>query len=318
MSALVETMAYAGQVPWHGLGTKIDDDLTVPQMLEAAELDWTVTKKPTFYEMNTPRKGKKPLRKRFQTGKFALVRESDNSILSTVSKGWEPCQNSEAFALFEEFVDRNELEMHTAGSLKDGQVVWGLAKMKSQFVLFEEDVTEQYLLLVNPHQYGRTIHLRNTPIRVVCHNTLSLSLSRGAKVSANQSHINAFDPEAMKEVIGIATLQLDKYADMARFISSKKFNDKTLEDYFDRVFPSESVKGKRSANALLAAEVIETQPGAEFGKGTFWSAFNTVTYMSDHLNGKDPSRRLHSAWFGGAANRKVAALDLAVEFAEAA
>lgn len=318
MSALVETMAYAGQVPWHGLGTPVSNDLTVPEMLEAAELDWKVTKRPTFYEMSIPREGKKPTRKRFPTGKQALVRESDNSILSMVSDNWEPCQNVDAFEVFAEFVDRNELEMHTAGSLKDGQIVWGLAKMKNQFVLFDEDLTEQYLLLVNPHQYGRTIFLRDTPIRVVCNNTLSLAISRKAKVSASQSHINAFDPEAMKEAIGIMTIQLEKYAEMARFIGSKKFNDKTVEDYFQRVWPSESVKGKASANSIRAAEILETQPGAEFGKGTFWHAFNTVTYMSDHIIGKDTSSRLNSAWFGGSAKRKVAALDLAVEFAEAA
>ena len=28
MSALVETMAYAGELPWHGLGTKVPSDLT--------------------------------------------------------------------------------------------------------------------------------------------------------------------------------------------------------------------------------------------------------------------------------------------------
>jgi phage/plasmid-like protein (TIGR03299 family) len=319
MSALVETMAYAGQVPWHGLGTKVDDDLTVPQMLEAAELDWEVVKRPTYYEMSIPRAGKKPSRKRFPTGKQALVRESDNRILSNVSGTWEPCQNHEAFSIFEEFVDRNELEMHTAGSLKDGQIVWGLAKMKNQFVLFDDDVTEQYLLLVNPHIYGRTIHVRNTPIRVVCNNTLTMSLSQDAKVSANQTHINPFDVEAMKGLIGIATLQLDKYADMARFIGSKKFNDQTVQEYFDRVWPHESLKGKtHSAKSKMAMEMLETQPGAEFGKGTYWNAFNTVTYMSDHINGKDQTQRLNCAWFGLDSVRKIKALDLAVEFAEAA
>ena len=44
MAHNVETMAYAGEVPWHGLGYRVPMDLTPDQMLEAASLDWTVTK----------------------------------------------------------------------------------------------------------------------------------------------------------------------------------------------------------------------------------------------------------------------------------
>ena len=124
MSHQVETMAYAGEVPWHGLGVKVNDDLTVDEMIAAAGLDWTVSKQPTFYRIGD---------KEIATGKFALIRNTDNQFLSNVSDGWEPCQNVDAFSIFEEFVERNELEMHTAGSLKDGRVVWSLAKMKDQF-----------------------------------------------------------------------------------------------------------------------------------------------------------------------------------------
>jgi phage/plasmid-like protein (TIGR03299 family) len=321
--AAVETMAYAGQVPWHGLGTKVSNDLTVEEMLAAAGLDWMVRKVPVFYETPAaPVFGGFRTNKvnRCGTGKQALIRDTDDSLLSVVSDSWEPCQNDEAFTIFEEFVGRNELEMHTAGSLKDGQIVWGLAKMKEQFVLFDHDVTEQYLLLVNPHQFGKAIHVRNTPIRVVCNNTLSLSLSKDATVSANQSHRCEFDPEAMKEAIGIATLQLQKYADMARFLGSRQFNTGSVTAYFDEVFPNMSVKRKKdhSRNAMIAMELLETQPGAEFGRGTWWNSFNTVTYMADHLNGKDTSKRLHSAWFGANATRKVEALNKAVEYAKAA
>ena len=325
MTAAVETMAYAGAVPWHGLGVEVSNDLSVQEMLIAAGLDWKVRKVPTFYEVKEEGKMnfsgfRMNKTKRYSTGKQALIRETDNSILTTVSKRWEPCQNDEAFTIFEEFVDRNELEMHTAGSLKDGQLVWCLAKMKERFVLFENDVTEQYLLLVNPHQFGRAIHIRNTPIRVVCNNTLSMSLAGNAIVSANQSHRTVFDPEAMKEAIGIATLQLEKYADMARFLGSRRFNNATVLNYFDGVYPNMSVKrGKEhSRNAMIAMECLETQPGAEFGAGTWWNAFNTVTYMADHLNGKDPSKRMHSAWFGQNADRKIKALNSAIEYAEAA
>ena len=34
MSHEVETMAYAGQVPWHGIGTKVAADLTPRQILK--------------------------------------------------------------------------------------------------------------------------------------------------------------------------------------------------------------------------------------------------------------------------------------------
>ena len=39
MAHNVETMAYAGEVPWHGLGKRVPADLTSDQMLQAAGLD---------------------------------------------------------------------------------------------------------------------------------------------------------------------------------------------------------------------------------------------------------------------------------------
>jgi hypothetical protein len=37
MTHAVETMAYAGDVPWHGLGQKVDDTLTPLEMMQAAQ-----------------------------------------------------------------------------------------------------------------------------------------------------------------------------------------------------------------------------------------------------------------------------------------
>ena len=81
MSHQVETMAYAGEVPWHGLGVKVNDDLTVDEMIAAAGLDWTVSKQPTFYRIGD---------KEIATGKYALIRDTDKQFLSNVSDGWEP------------------------------------------------------------------------------------------------------------------------------------------------------------------------------------------------------------------------------------
>ena len=44
MAHEVETMAYAGAVPWHGLGFKVNDDLSPQEMMQAAKCDWRVEK----------------------------------------------------------------------------------------------------------------------------------------------------------------------------------------------------------------------------------------------------------------------------------
>ena len=316
MSHMVETMAYAGETPWHGLGVRVEDTLSVKDMMKAAEIDWGVAKSPMFYDVNG---------RVINSGKFALLRETDDKFLDTVSDTWEPCQNEDAFAIFEEFVEAGELEMNTAGSLKDGQIVWGLAKMKEQFALFNDDVTEQYLLLVNPHKFGSGIHVRSTPIRVVCNNTLSFSLGTHSAVKSSQNHRQAFDVDAMKDAIGIAKEKFETYKEAAVFLSKKKFNVVTLEDYFASVFPGYSAKNseagekiKLSRAAERALEVVEHQPGAEFGKGTWWQALNAVTYLTDHELGRDADSRLRSAWFGVNKDRKNNALATAIEMAEAA
>ena len=156
-------IAYAGDVPWHGMGTKVDSNLTPAEIQVAAGLDWDVTKETMTTSSGIEIKGKK-----------ALVRSGDNKVLDVVGDNWNPVQNDEAFEFFSEFVNAGDMEMHTAGSLKGGKMVWALAKVKESFDVLKGDQVDSYLLFSNPHMYGKSIDVRFTPIRVVCNNTLSL------------------------------------------------------------------------------------------------------------------------------------------------
>ena len=71
-------------------------------------------------------------------------------------------------------------------------------------------------------------------------------------------------------------------------------------------------------NGQRALEVIDTQPGANYQKGTFWQALNAVTYMTDHELANTRDNRVHSAWFGGNRVKKINAVKKAVEYAQAA
>jgi phage/plasmid-like protein (TIGR03299 family) len=309
-------MAYAGDVPWHGLGVKVSNDLTPEQMLQAAGLDWTVDPVQLFAEVGD---------KRLYTGHRALVRSSDQRVIDVITNDWNPVQNQEAFEFFNDFVAHGDMSMETAGSLKDGKIIWALAKVKESFDLFGgKDRVDAYLHFTNPHQYGQSIDVRFTPIRVVCNNTLTLSLNTKSKNMVKVSHRREFDADMVKEALGVAKHKLDKYKEMAQFLSEKRYNNENVVDYFKRIFPVLTTKTdskkdlSNSANRALEIVKYDSQPGAEYGKGTFWELFNTVTYMTDHEIGRSVDARLTSAWYGANKNLKTKALETAVEMADAA
>lgn len=303
------SMAWAGETPWHGLGTKVSNDLTPEQMLKAANLDWSVTPVPAFATIGG---------EQVDIGRSALVRDRDNKVLDVITNDWIPNQNADAFEFFNDFVAAGEMEMHTAGSLRDGQIVWALAKIKEGFDLFGGDTIESYLLFTNPHKYGHSIDVRFTPIRVVCNNTLSLSLGMKSEKMVKVSHRNEFDGDAVKETLGIAKEKLQSYKEMAAYLGSKRYNDENIVDYFKRVFPVSGEKKEISKNAEIALNIMDQQPGAEYAEGTWWQAFNAVTFMTDHVIGRSADTRLQSAWYGYNKGLKTKALETAVEFADAA
>jgi len=313
MAHKVETMAYAGQVPWHGLGKKVPADLTPRQMLKAAQLDWKVVKVPATISNPVTMQEE-------ETGHAALVRSSDGKQLDVVTDAWNPVQNQEAFDFFHEFVMAGDMEMHTAGSLKGGQIVWCLAKVKETFELFRGDQVENYLLFTNPHRFGHALDVRMTPIRVVCWNTLTLSLSKHADKMITLNHRKKFDPEEAKKLLGIAHVKFADYREIAKFLGSKKYTQDTLVSYFNEVFPLTSNRGGKkemSRHAQAAIETVEKQPGANFAKGSWWQAFNAVTYMADHELGQNDDSRLVSSWYGTNRGRKLEALTKAKEYADA-
>ena len=324
MAHQVETMAYAGETPWHGLGTRVSNDLSVDEMLEQSGLDWKVRAIPVVGKADGIE---------IKSDHKMLIRESDNKQLTMITDKWNPVQNQEAFDFFREFVDAGSMEMHTAGSLQGGRWVWVLAKISESFELFGGDKVDSYLLFSNPHIYGRGVEIRFTPTRVVCNNTLNLSLGNATDNKVRLNHRSTFDAEMVKEALGIASEKMTKYKEMAQFLGSKTYKTENVAEYMKSVFPGYSKKDIAqpetlteaqvaslglSRNAKGALDILETQPGANYAPGTWWNAYNACTYMTVHVIGKTQESRLTSAWYGLNKSVKVKALEKAVEYAEAA
>ena len=341
MVAAVESMAWTGEVPWHREGVKVDPNLTPQEMMIAASLDWTVSKRPG-YTITTPEYGDGGMELMQTPSSFFIVRDTDNSILSHCGPKYLPVQNEKIFEFFSEFTTAAQMSMETAGSLRGGKSIWALAKLADTFELPGEDQIGGYLLLHQPHEASHALTARYTQIRVVCNNTLQLAFSNG-KAHFSMSHIREFNADMAKqaaETLGLANDTSKLFRESAEFLAKKKAPHANVLEYIGRIYQPDVIE-ERLKNAQLKAEgrkigeegplidqfnhttrnvveALERAPGAllKSSAGTWWGALNAVTYVEDHMRGGE--NRVYNSLIGDGSKRKEKAYKMAIEYAEAA
>ena len=320
MSHEVEDIAYAGEKPWHGLGVKVPHDLTPEQILSAANLDWTVEKRPMYY---CNASGSVSSTTEIE-GRQVLVRSTDGKQLSIVTDNWEPIQNSLAIEVFNDFIQEGDMAMECAGSLREGKIVFVLAKTAEKFRVFGEDLVQGYFLFSNPHEYGQTVRFGGTSIRVVCQNTHSFALRKGLDNEIRFSHRGKLDTSEVKPAMAALRRRLEEFSQIAEFLGTREYRDRQVESYFQELFPPFTGNKKNqtipsiSRNTKQALKLLDTQPGATYAPNTWWNAYNAYSFMTDHVLGRTRDNRMSSAWFGNHRRTKIKALDLAIKYAKAA
>lgn len=330
MSHEVESLFYVDQVPWHGLGVKLDDPPTIREAIVAAGLDWTVSTHPLYYKVVADDFKSKLL----PTPNCAVVRDTDSQYLGTVGKNWTPLQNIEAFEFFQPFLDEGLVTLDTAGSLRNGKHIWVLARIKGDpLTIVGDDTIERYILLANGHDGTMAATGAFTPIRTVCANTLAAALENDDTKMMRVVHTKKIKEnlDLVQMTMDAANSQFVADAELYRELASRQINQSDLELFVQRVFLSPrklKLLQKKLAEAgikeLPGQRLIDTiTPLFEKGrgndlpgvKGTWWAAYNSVTEYLSHERGQSDGVRLDSLWFGQNAVTNQRALNTAKEMA---
>ena len=314
MAAEVETMAFFGQVPWHGLGTALEDaDLyNWPSACKKAGLDWDVELVPLVTSDTQAKVTHKGVR-----------RKSDGRILGCVGPRFVPLQNREAFQWFEPFLANKEAKLNTAGSLRQGSRVWVLARLnRAPLVIADGDEVDKFILLSHGHDGSLAVRVGFTPIRVVCQNTLSMAHGSDASKLIRLKHTRDLQENLnnIREVIDLANQEFEATAEQFRFLARKSINQQDLQKYVRRVLKVKDNEQPSTRTANTIAEIIAL---AENGKGnnlpsvtgTYWTAYNGVSEWLSYNRGNSPDSRMNSLWFGDSANLNKHALQTALEMA---
>jgi len=340
-------MFYVGDPPWHGLGQRLDKPATAAEAIKAARLDWRVTKVP-LYIAGGNRLHELP-------GKHAVIRADRIGTpgcraLGIVGDRYDVLQNREAFGFFDVIAGEAGAIYHTAGALGDGERIWILAKLPDDIVVAGHDRVERFLLLSNSHDGGSAVQVKFTPVRVVCHNTLTQALGRGFTYTARHDRDLCAQLRGVQEAMGLITRRYDGLARAFDAFARVLLEEPALAAYLEEVFPGPAdVDDERAwervdASRYWSAWFWRHGRGneAESVAGTLWAAYNGVCELVDHsagqalgpraaANGRDlpargaragglrvtpPERRLESCWFGSGYRTKVRAWDAAVEVAK--
>tara|TARA_Y100000296_G_scaffold51520_1_gene59056 strand:- start:2449 stop:3399 length:951 start_codon:yes stop_codon:yes gene_type:complete len=316
MAHEVEKMVFAGEVPWHGLGTQIDSETGFWEAFDNAGLNWEVDTKPLFTGEGE------------RVSHRAAYRTSDGRILGIVGKRWTPLQNRDAFEIFEPLVDAGEMTIHTAGSLRNGERIWALCQLnQDNSEIVAGDEIAKFALLSNGHDGKLAVHFGFTPIRVVCANTESLA--RGSKASklirVRHSRFVKQNVQQLRDVMNFANQEFEATAEQYRYLASKGINSDDLDKFIKIVM---GLDGKleddistRSKNiGIQITQLFENGKGADIQgvSGTYWGAYNAITEYLNYSKGRTANNRMDSIWFGQNATMSQKALDTALEMSSSA
>lgn len=318
MAHEVQQMAYVGETPWHGLGNRLSPNQPLEIWQREAGMDWRIESSAVHFK--SVGSGLLAPIHTFPAQKV-LYRSDTQEPLSMVSQRYQVVQTNEVLEFYRNLTEVSGYELETAGVLKGGRKFWALARTGQSVALKGGDEVGGYLLLATSCDDTLATTATPTTVRVVCNNTLALSLN-GTISAIKVPHNTRFNPDLVKKQLGVAVSRWDEFMYEMRMLAERKVSSKEAERFFNQVLSVTSTDATASARQTNRHAISKAHSlydgrgkGAELASanGTAWGLLNAVTEFVDHeKRARSADYRIDSAWFGQGAMLKQRALHSAL------
>lgn len=309
---LVESMAFVGQVPWHGLGNKLARHQSIDVWRRQAGMDWEIKASEVRY--STDSRGA-AAGSAFPDQKV-LYRSDTKAPLAVVSKRFQVVQPGEILEFYRDLTALHGFELETAGVLRGGRKFWALARTGQSVTLKRKDRVDGYLLLATACDGTLATTAQFTSVRVVCNNTLQIAVGQ-RDGAIKVPHRSQFQPDDIKRQLGITVAAWDGFVDRMKALCDRPVDPDSVDGLLRRVL----VYGAPGAavpvvNEQAVAGVRALYEGGGRGatlassRGTAWGVLNGLTeFVDHHRRARSDDHRRDAAWFGQGAAIKQRAWD---------
>ena len=326
MAHEVQTMAYVGETPWHGLGNALTPNQPIEVWAEQAGMNWRIESSDVSYYAQHAAGGQ--LIMPFSDNKV-LYRSDTLEPLSVVSQRYQEVQPSEILEFYRDLTEQADFELETTGVLKGGRKFWALAKTGQSTALKGKDVSNGYILLATACDGTLATTAQFTSIRVVCNNTLAISLADKSGSVVKVPHSTVFDAQKVKNQLGISISQWNEHMYQMKQLTERRVTQAEATNYLNRLFndvddtlimfPTNKKTQKAVPNAKAMNQILSKFNGQGRGsdldsaRDTAYGLLCAVTEFTDHeRRAMSTDHRLDSAWFGTGANLKQKGLEEAM------
>lgn len=265
---------------WHNLGTVFNDEVSTREMLDLAYLsNWNVR----LENVTLPGRSHREY--------FAVTRsnpfDGHADVLGMVGERYKVVQNEQLFNFADNILDGARWE--TAGSIKNGTVVFGSLALERESVIDPNGVSDKvnsYLLVHTSHDGSLAVQASVTPVRVVCQNTLNMAL-QGVKQSYKIRHTQTVDGRVAvaREALGLAHKFMDEFDKQAAELYAREVDAAKFFDIVSAIYPKPEKDAKGSMtkweNKIDTINSIYMGPTNNMIAGTAWGALNAITERLD-------------------------------------
>lgn len=338
----VETMAFVGQTPWHGLGNQLSQNQPIEVWAQQAGMDWRIESSNVSYMAKNER-GQSILMP--YEDQRVLYRSDTHEPLSVVSQRYQEVQPMEILEFYRDLTEQSGFELETAGVLKGGRKFWALARTGQSAALKGKDVSNGYILLATACDGTLATTAQFTSVRVVCNNTLSIAIrgQTSGEGVVKVPHSTKFDAEKIKQQLGISIKTWDEHMYEMKQLTQRKVTQQEAASYFDAVFNNTTMSAtdqeesiiqyylkaasmdkksnsKSEPNGRAMSKAMEMFNGQGRGadlssaKDTAYGLLCSITEFVDHeRRAMSRDHRLNSAWFGRGATIKQRGVEQALD-----
>ena len=276
---LVESMFSTRQVPWHGLGTVVSEAPDSETAIKLAGLDWEVEQYPIkVNDIVVP-------------NYMANVRSDNNKVLGIVTERYSIVQNREAFNFTDNLIGEGDVTYETAGCLKEGKMVWMLAKLKKEYKILGDEFIP-YLCFTTSHDGTGSVKVIMTPTRVASGSVINI-IVHNARRQWSTVHVGDINKKikVAEETLFNAEKYMENLQEEAQRFFDIKITPAVWEEIVEEVIPTnqkmsararQTVAEKRQAlhDAMMMDDIKKFH-------GTGWAAINAV---ADFVAHNKPSR----------------------------